>query len=208
MSSINLHAFSDSGNSNIGKTKRHLVTRMNEHVTPKESNKSEIKEHIFDCHTCKNSNITVDNFNILKPCKDDYITRISEALLIKKYRPKMNKQMFTKGQSYLLRVFWDFIHWLIKHSLIYLTYLIFVLFISDIMRVLLKRDSWYVRKYSSVPVMCFNISMILIVKVLLLLVRWTSNSTTLGLSINQLIIFCDFSDPPPLLIIECPEIWT
>ena len=64
----------------------------------------------------------------LQVCQSKICSLISDLLL-------------TKRQSYLLRVFWDFIHWLIKYNLIYLTYLIFIHFISDIMRVLLWRDN-------------------------------------------------------------------
>ena len=95
----------DSDTAYIGKTKRHITIRANEHVTPKESPKSEIKNHIFECNTCKNSQLSVENFTILKQCKNDYTCRITEALFIKKFRPQLNKQKLTKGQSYFLRVF-------------------------------------------------------------------------------------------------------
>lgn len=49
---------------------------------------TEVKSHIFDCDTCKNSRksgqLTVENFSILKQCQNEYKTRIAEALLIKK----------------------------------------------------------------------------------------------------------------------------
>lgn len=95
----------DPDTSYIGKTKRHLVTRVQEHTSTTESQKSEVKDHIFNCRTCKMNIPDLSSFKIMKSCRDDYTTRISEALLIKKFRPKLNKQIFTKGQSYLLRVF-------------------------------------------------------------------------------------------------------
>ena len=95
----------DSDTSYIGKTKRHIATRAMEHITPKESVKSEVKTHIFGCSTCKNSQLSLENFSILKQCKSDYTSKITEALFIKKFRPQLNKQLFNKGQSYLLRVF-------------------------------------------------------------------------------------------------------
>ena len=95
---------SDSDTYYIGKTKRHLATRAMEHITPKESTQSQIQKHIFGCNSCKNSNLSVDNFKTVKQCRDDYSARISEALVIKKFRPKMNKQQLTKD-TYLLRVF-------------------------------------------------------------------------------------------------------
>ena len=89
----------------IGKTKRHLVTRAIEHTTPKESLKSEVKNHIFGCNECKNGSLSVDQFKVIKQCRNDYSTRIQEAICIKKFRPKINKQKYSKGESYLLRVF-------------------------------------------------------------------------------------------------------
>ena len=95
----------DSDTSYIGKTKRHMVTRAKEHFATKESNKSEILKHICHCNDCKRSDLTIKNFVILKQCKDDYSARISEALLIKQFQPKINKQKLKRGDSYLLRVF-------------------------------------------------------------------------------------------------------
>ena len=99
---------SDSDTSYIGKTERHLVTRVNEHLDPK-SNHTEVTKHIFDCESCRNcirsKALSVSNFQILKQCGSDYEARINEALLIKKCSPKLNRQLFTNGQSYLLRVF-------------------------------------------------------------------------------------------------------
>ena len=95
---------SDSDTYYIGKTKRHLATRAMEHITPKESTQSEVQKHIFGCGECKNGDLSVDNFKAVKQCRDDYSTRISEALVIKKFRPKINKQKMTKD-TYLLRVF-------------------------------------------------------------------------------------------------------
>ena len=95
-----------SGTYYIGKTKRHLVTRAKEHTTPKESNISEIKNHIFGCDNCKNGDLSEDQFQVMKQCRNDYSARIYEALYIKKFRPKINKQKYaSKGESYLLRVF-------------------------------------------------------------------------------------------------------
>ena len=98
----------DSDTAYIGKTKRHIATRAKEHITPKDSTKSEVKNHIFECNTCKNSQLSVENFSILKKCKNDYTCKIAEALFIKKFRPRLNKQKLNKSQSYLLRVFWGF----------------------------------------------------------------------------------------------------
>ena len=95
---------SDSDTYYIGKTKGHLATRAMEHITPEVSTQSEVQKHIFGCGECKNGDLSVDNFKAVKQCRDDYSTRISEALVIKKFRPKINKQKMTKD-TYLLRVF-------------------------------------------------------------------------------------------------------
>ena len=75
---------SDSGTTYIGETKRHIITRVDEHLAPKESNKSAIKDHILDCNTCKNGQISVENFSVMKGCRNEYTCKISEALCIKK----------------------------------------------------------------------------------------------------------------------------
>ena len=94
----------DAGHSYIGQTKRHLMTRVHEHVALS-SSKSEIKTHIKNCPVCFNKKLDVNNFQILKQCKNSFNTRISEALCIRQFRPKMNKQLLTKGTSYFLKVF-------------------------------------------------------------------------------------------------------
>ena len=94
----------DADRSYIGQTKRHLVTRVNEHVALS-SSKSEIKSHIRNCPICYKKKFNVDNFQILKKCKNSFNTCISEALFIRKFRPKLNKQLMTNGASYFLKVF-------------------------------------------------------------------------------------------------------
>ena len=96
---------SDSDTTYIGKTERHIVTRAKEHLTPKETNPSAVTSHIFSCESCKNGQLSVDNFSIVKQCRNDYRCKIHEALHIKKCNPVLNRQRHNKGQSYLLRVF-------------------------------------------------------------------------------------------------------
>ena len=83
----------------IGKTKRHLVTRAKEHA----SGESAISEHLLTCDTC-NNNFDVDRFRVLDNGKNDFECLIKEALLIKKFRPKLNNHTFI-GKSFQLRVF-------------------------------------------------------------------------------------------------------
>ena len=48
---------------------------------------------------------SVESFKILKKCVTEYDTKIQEALLIKKRNPKLNKQLYAKGASFLLSIF-------------------------------------------------------------------------------------------------------
>ena len=97
----------DADCSYIGQTKRHLLTRVNEHLSLHKPSgpKSEIKSHIYNCPICHARFLSVDNFKVLKKCKNSYDIRIHEALKIKKLRPKLNKQLMKGGVSYLLKVF-------------------------------------------------------------------------------------------------------
>ena len=50
--------------------------------------KTAVSDHICNC---KNERITVNNFCILKECRDKPEILISEAILIKRYNPILNK---------------------------------------------------------------------------------------------------------------------
>ena len=90
----------------IGKTKRHLITRAQEHLALQESSqKSEVKTHILSCSTCKGGSLNVDKFRVKKRCVNSFAVLIHEALLITRFSPKLNKQLFTKGSFYTLKVF-------------------------------------------------------------------------------------------------------
>ena len=80
---------------------RHLITRVREHLNFKTLQDSAIKDHILACGKCSNEN----NFIIICKCKSKFCFKIHEALLIKKLSPKVNRQMFTNGASYLLNIF-------------------------------------------------------------------------------------------------------
>ena len=95
----------DADNFYLGKTKRHLCTRVEEHLNNKMKSKSAISQHIFDCFQCKNSNLNINSFQIVKKCNSDFSCQINEALLIKKFKPKMNNQLFNSGQSFILNIF-------------------------------------------------------------------------------------------------------
>ena len=84
----------------IGKTSRHLVTRVREHG----SSSSAISDHLNVCSTCK-QNFSCSNFKILDSGKSKFDTTIIEALHIKYNRPSLNKQLFTQGSSFVLNIF-------------------------------------------------------------------------------------------------------
>ena len=81
-----------------------MITRAKEYLTIKETGTT-VAKHVSYCQTCKNSQLSVKNFYIMKQCRNDYRSLINEALIIKKHNPVLNKQQQTTGNSYLLRVF-------------------------------------------------------------------------------------------------------
>ena len=92
----------DADISYIGKTERHLVSRAAEHLRLK--GKGYIRKHLDFCSVCKNG-ASVKEFKILKTARTPLVLGIQEALLIKKFQPKLNKQMFANGASHQLKVF-------------------------------------------------------------------------------------------------------
>ena len=84
----------------IGKTIRHLATRVKEHG----SSNSAIYSHLLTCETCK-SNFSCNNFSVIDSGKNDFDVTIKEAFHIKFSKPIRNKQLFTQGSSFVLNVF-------------------------------------------------------------------------------------------------------
>ena len=99
------HCLRDAGCSYIGQSKRHLLTRVNEHLSLTGGPESQIKNHIYNCPKCHKQFLSVENFKVLKKCRTSFETMIQEALKIKRLRPKLNKQLVKGGVSYLLKVF-------------------------------------------------------------------------------------------------------
>ena len=95
----------DAGQFYIGKTKRHLAVRVKEHSDLSKNTITAIKQHLLSCETCFNSEISVDNFEILCKCSNDFSCKITEALFIKNNKPTLNKQLHNSGASFLLNVF-------------------------------------------------------------------------------------------------------
>ena len=84
----------------IGKTKRHLVTRVGEH----KSDKSAIGQHLKVCHICNHS-FDVNQFKIINIGKSDLDCKIKEALHIKALNPSLNQNLYQSGSSFLVNVF-------------------------------------------------------------------------------------------------------
>ena len=90
----------------IGMTSRHLITRAREHLDlGKLHPKSVIKDHIYNCKSCSTIKYSITSFRILRKCNNDYSAKIHEALLIKRLKPELNKQLYENGSSFLLNIF-------------------------------------------------------------------------------------------------------
>ena len=90
----------DSDISYIGRTERHLLTRVEEHMDIEKA--SAVSSHLQQCTSCQD-NANFDNFEILRRCRDRTIYQ-HEAFLIRKYQPILNSQLHNKGGA-LLRIF-------------------------------------------------------------------------------------------------------
>ena len=95
----------DTNISYIGRTKRHFVTRIEEHLDDKDSNKSAIASHIRQCNCCSLEKELHNQFIVIKRCNTVFDLNINEALLIKKNNPIINKQLYQSGSQYVLKVF-------------------------------------------------------------------------------------------------------
>ena len=90
----------------IGKSAMHLVNRVKEHsALNSTTRKSAVKKHILDCNNCVKSGDILKPFLILRKCTSDYDTKNHEALLIKKYKPRLNRQLHGNGSSLLFKIF-------------------------------------------------------------------------------------------------------
>ena len=64
-----------------------------------------INEHILSCTVCSNVRHDLNSFEVLKQCISDFQAKIQEALILKKHRPSLNKQLYVHGSSLLLNVY-------------------------------------------------------------------------------------------------------
>ena len=79
----------------FGKCARHLNTWINEHLNLADLKKIAVKDHLSCAFCLKNCNSS--SFSILKKCRTDFQTKIDKALLIKKHRPGLNRQLYGQG---------------------------------------------------------------------------------------------------------------
>ena len=101
LQSMIVYKFSCSEHQNIsyiGKTKRHLVTRVKEHKSV--HSKSAVFNHIATCN-CK---VSSDNFNVIYKCNDNFSLGIAEALLINQHKPILNRTLANNGASIFLKL--------------------------------------------------------------------------------------------------------
>ena len=93
----------DSTKSYIGMTTRQLVIRIGEHFNPAKN--SAVQDHVAVCQSCVNSN-ALDRFKVLRSCRSTIETECTEAILIKKHRPYLNKQLASSmGCQFLIKVY-------------------------------------------------------------------------------------------------------
>ena len=94
---------SDPGLFYVGQTSRHLAERAEEHLTFTDKN-SAVGNHISNCLSCQNAELSVSNFSVLKKCRTKFETKIFEALFIQKLHPTLNTQV-SNDNGFLLKIF-------------------------------------------------------------------------------------------------------
>ena len=80
-------------------TRRHLFTRVNEHLTSDKS--SHIYKHLSESLNCRLLN-SLNSFKILDQSSTEYELRIKEALYIQLNKPSLNKQVKHVNLIYFL----------------------------------------------------------------------------------------------------------
>jgi len=66
--------------------------------------KTAVSDHIINCNKYINEKLTVNNFKILKQCKNKFETSISEAIFIKRYNPILNKKLTKPGITHNTKI--------------------------------------------------------------------------------------------------------
>ena len=93
---------SDSRVRYIGYTNRTLKERVKEHL----SGKTAVSDHISTCATCNGKGVSIDNFEVLKRCRNWGDTSVYEAIYIQRRNPLLNRQLTSNTyHTFTLRVF-------------------------------------------------------------------------------------------------------
>ena len=95
----------DAGVTYIGKSKRHFITRRDEHFDFKKKNLTPVAHHVMDCESCRQGDFLKKSIEIVKKCSNNFDCEIHEALMIQNCKPSINTQLFESGASFKLMVF-------------------------------------------------------------------------------------------------------
>ena len=82
--------------------KKKMAVRVEEHLSGK-SGKFAIHEHVSsckDCHSCY-----INNIYTLAQANTDFEAKVKRSSIYKKYRHKLNNQIYLCGSSFLLNIF-------------------------------------------------------------------------------------------------------
>ena len=82
----------------IGKTKRHLFSRVSEH--------NKINSAIFDHRLTCSCTCNINNFSIIDRARYAFDLSIKECLHIKQSNPSLNNSIVNSGRSYFLKLYW------------------------------------------------------------------------------------------------------
>ena len=95
----------DPSTSYIGKTERHLIVRAREHLDVRGEG-SAVGDHVASCEDCQTAvrSDPLCNFTVLRRC-NKYDVEFYEALLIKRFQPILNRQLFRSGSNKVLKIF-------------------------------------------------------------------------------------------------------
>ena len=101
-----VYQFSCSGDSRvqyIGYTNRTLQERVKEHL----GGKTAVSDHVGTCETCNGEGVSINNFDVLKKCRNwGDTSSVYEAIFIQRRNPILNRQLTnTTYHTFTLRVF-------------------------------------------------------------------------------------------------------
>ena len=96
--------FRDGNTSYVGMTTKQWFVRIGNHFDS--SKQSAVRSHLPRCQGCREAAPKSRNFRVVKFCRSARETEITEAMVIRKVKPSLNRQLGAfQGSSFLLRVF-------------------------------------------------------------------------------------------------------